>query len=292
MVLWVTAFFLFSVAAAWLALFPTARDGIAAGLGRAWERLAGASDHAQARAAGRTGAVKRRLRHRRGELAAFLARRRVPALATLALLMLPALLVLAVRREVALEPPDPAVLAAADRHVLVLLAGERLAPPPGLPPAVFTAAEAELQRRSGAGAAPQAIASADRRWERIDAELRQRVLAIHQAMAGQGYRMVLVEGYRSPGRQAELARQGGRTTLAGPGRSCHQYGLAVDSALYRDGRLQWDMADPWTRRGYALYGRLAADAGLEWGGSWVRLKDYVHVEMRDACGRARRTAGY
>src|SRR5690606_26816173 len=152
-------------------------------------------------------------------------------------------------------------------------------------------AEAELQRRSGVGAAPQAIASADRRWERVDAELRQRVLAIHQAMAGQGYRMVLVEGYRSPGRQAELARQGGRTTLAGPGRSCHQYGLAVDSALYRDGRLQWDMADPWTRRGYALYGRLAADAGLEWGGSWVRLKDYVHVEMRDACRQARRTAG-
>lgn len=292
MVLWMAVFFLLSVAAAWLALFPAARDGLATGLGRALGRLAWVGGRVQAGAGRRAGGLTRMLRQRGRGLAEFLHRHRLPAALALLLLLVPALVVLGVRREVVLEGLDPTVVAAADRHVLDLLRGERLAPPPDLPPAVFTAAEAELQRSAAGIAVPQAIASADRRWERVDAGLRQRVLAIHQAMARQGYRMVLVEGYRSPERQAELARRGSGTTLAGAGRSCHQYGLAVDSALYRDGRLQWDMDDPWTRRGYLLYGRLAADAGLEWGGNWRSLKDYVHVEARDACRQARRAAGY
>lgn len=292
MVLWMAVFFVLSVAAAGLALFPAAREGVVARLGWAWGRLALAGDRMQAGAGRRAAAVDRTLRQRGGALAGFLRRHRVLAAVALALLVVPPLLVVTARREVELEGLDPAAVAAADRHVLALLRGERLAPPPDLPPAVFTAAEAELQRGAATRSVPQSIASADRRWDRVDAALRQRVLAIHQAMARQGYRMVLVEGYRSPERQAELARRGSATTLAGPGRSCHQYGLAVDSALYRDGRLQWDMADPRTRRGYLLYGRLAVDAGLEWGGNWRRLKDYVHVELRDACRQARRAAGH
>ncbi|MCE7032159.1 M15 family metallopeptidase [Lysobacter sp. GX 14042] len=285
-------FFLLSVAAAWLALFPAARDGVAAGVGRALGRLAWVGGRMQAGAGRRADGITRMLRQRVRGLAGFLHRHRRLAVLALVLLALPPLLVMTVRREVVLEGLDPAVVTAADRHVLDLLRGERLAPPPDLPPAVFTAAEAELQRSAAGAAVPRAIASADRRWDRVDAGLRQQLLAIHQAMARQGYRMVLVEGYRSPGRQAELARRGSGTTLAGAGRSCHQYGLAVDSALYRDGRLQWDMGDPWTRRGYLLYGRLATDAGLEWGGNWRSLKDYVHVEARDACREARRAAGY
>lgn len=292
MVLWMAVFFLLSVAAAWLALFPAARDGVAEGLGRAWGRLAVAGSRVQAGTGRRVGGAGRELRRRLDAFAAFMRRHRVLASIALVLLVIPPLVVMTTRREVQLEGLDPAILAAADRHVLDLLRGERLAPPPGLPPAVFTAADAELQRTAATNAAPQAVASADRRWERVDGDLRQRVLAIYQAMARQGYRMVLVEGYRSPARQAELARRGSGTTLAGAGQSCHQYGLAIDSALYRDGRLQWDMEDPWTRRGYMLYGRLASEAGLEWGGNWRRLKDYVHVESRDACRQARRAAGY
>lgn len=292
MVLWMALFFLLSIALAWLALFPAAREALAGGLGRAWERLAAAGDRVQSASGRRVADASRALGLRGLGTWRFLHRHRVLAAAALALLLLPPLLVLTARRDVVLEELDPSLLAAADRHVLELLRGERLAPPPELPPAVFTAAEAELQRAGATAHAPDAIASADRRWERVDAGLRQRVLAIYQAMARQGYRMVLVEGYRSPERQAALARRGSATTLAGAGRSCHQYGLAVDSALYRDGRLQWDMDDPWTRRGYQLYGRLAADAGLEWGGNWRRLKDYVHVERRADCRQARRAAGY
>lgn len=292
MLLGMALFFVLSVVLAWLALFPSARATVAGGLGRAWGRLAAAGDRAQAASGRRAGAAGRALGLHGRAASRFLHRNRALAVAALALLAVPPLVVLTARRDVVLEEFDPSVIAAADRHVLELLRGERLAPPPDLPPAVFTAAEAELQRSAATVHAPIAIASADRRWERVDAGLRQKVLAIHQAMARQGYRMVLVEGYRSPERQAELARRGSGTTLAGAGRSCHQYGLAVDSALYRDGRLQWDMEDPWTRRGYLLYGRLAVDAGLEWGGNWRRLKDYVHVEMRGDCHQARRAAGY
>ncbi|MCG6630554.1 M15 family peptidase, partial [Acinetobacter baumannii] len=80
---------------------------------------------------------------------------------------------------------------------------------------------------------------------------------------------------------------GDRATRAGSWQSCHQYGLAVDSAPLRDGKLQWDMGDPWTRRACSLYGELAQQAGLEWGGSWRSIKDYVHLEKLEACRSAR-----
>ena len=290
-VLWMAVFFLLSVAFAASAVFPETRNALAASLGRAWGRLAAAGDRVHAASGRHAGAVGRALADRARSGWQVARNNRITMSVALALLLAPCLVVLTTRPGVLLEEPDPEV-AAADRHVVELLRGERLAPPPGLPPAVFTAAEAEVQRSGTRTTAPQAIASADRRWEKVDPTLRQSVLAVHRAMARQGYRMVLVEGYRTPERQAMLAQRGTGTTLAGAGQSCHQYGLAVDSALYRDGRLQWDMEDPWTRRGYLLYGRLAAEAGLEWGGNWRRLRDYVHVEMRDACRRARRAAGH
>src|SRR5690606_14637390 len=161
-----------------------------------------------------------------------------------------------------------------------LLRGERLVPPPPPPPALFRTEE--IMRLK-----PE-IVTADRKWDRIDPDLQQRVLVTHQVMRDRhGIEMVLVEGYRSPERQARLARDG-RATNAGAWASCHQYGLAVDSAPLRDGRLQWDMSDPWTREAYFLYGALARQAGLRWGGDWRSLKDYVHVELDASCRQAKR----
>lgn len=206
------------------------------------------------------------------------------------LLIAPPLLILHGRQKPRLAMYAQADIDRGRSQVLALLEGEQLVPPPELPPEIFVAAEATLLQLGDAAAAPENIVAADRRWERIDPQLQRRVLAVYQVMHDQyGYRMALVEGYRSAERQAELAREG-KATRAGAGRSCHQYGLAVDSALLRDGRLQWDMRDPWVREGYYLYGRLAQEAGLEWGGSWRSLKDYVHVEARDACRAAIRQA--
>ncbi|MFT3717272.1 M15 family metallopeptidase [Pseudorhodoferax sp.] len=158
-------------------------------------------------------------------------------------------------------------------QVARLLEGENLVPPAPLPPELFMTRELERAR--------PAIATASRQWELLDAEFRSRLLAVYQVMRDQhGYEMVLLEGYRSPERQAELAALGPTVTYATAGASYHQYGLAADSAFIIDGRIVISEQDPRAARGYALYGAVAQSAGLVWGGSWRSLKDLGHVELR------------
>lgn len=159
-----------------------------------------------------------------------------------------------------------------DRQIAVLLEGEQLVPPPPLPPEVFTTREVELVR-------PDVI-HASRNWSLLDAEFTQRLLVVYKLMKERhGYEMVLIEGYRSPERQARLFEQGGHVTQAGANMSYHQYGLAADSAFFRDGKVVISERDPWAMRGYQLYGEVAAQVGLTWGGNW-KIQDYGHVELR------------
>jgi len=162
--------------------------------------------------------------------------------------------------------------ARAIERITALLQGPRLAAPQPLPPALFLT-EALVE------ALPE-VASADRDWSRLDADFRQRLLVVHRLMREQyGYDMVLLEGYRSPQRQERLAAQGPATTRARAGQSQHQFGLAADCAFLRDGAIVIAESDPWAMRGYALYGQLAEQAGLTWGGAW-RMRDFGHVELR------------
>lgn len=161
----------------------------------------------------------------------------------------------------------------ADPRVAALLAGEQLVPPPALPPDLFLTREVEQ-------AVPMA-ASASRQWELLDNDFRQRLLAVFQLMREQhGIEMVLLEGYRSPERQAKLAAMGPQVTQAGAYASYHQYGLAADCAFLRDGRIVISEQDPWAAKAYQHYGNVAAAAGLVWGGGWRTLKDLGHVELR------------
>lgn len=200
------------------------------------------------------------------------------AIAAAALLIPPAA-ILVTRKTIVLHDFRGEDFAESGSMVAQLLRGERLAPPPPPPPEIFATAEVRRER-------PE-IVTADRKWDQIDRDLQQRVLAIYEVMLHQyGYQMVLIEAYRSPQRQAELMAAG-KATRAGAWQSCHQYGLGVDSALMRGGKLQWDMNDAWTKRGYFLYGELAEQAGLDWGGNWRSIKDYVHLEMTGRCRAAR-----
>ena len=161
-----------------------------------------------------------------------------------------------------------------DIVIASLLHGEQLVPPPALPPEVFTTAEVELLRPS--------IGFASREWEKLDVDFQQRLLQIFKIMEERyGYRMALIEGYRSPERQAMLAAMGPHVTNAGAYQSYHQVGLGADCAFYRDGKLVISEKDPWAMRGYRLYGELAQTFGLTWGGNWKML-DFGHVELRKA----------
>lgn len=159
-----------------------------------------------------------------------------------------------------------------DRQIALLLEGEQLVPPAPLPPEVFTTREVELVRPD--------VVNASRDWSLLDHEFRQRLLVIYRIMREQhGYEMVLIEGFRSAERQARLAAQGSHVTHAGAYMSYHQYGLAADSAFLRDGRVVISERDPWAMRGYQLFGQVAEQVGLHWGGRW-KLQDYGHVELR------------
>lgn len=161
----------------------------------------------------------------------------------------------------------------ADPVLAALLDGEHLVPPPPLPPEVFVTDELRRDR-------PE-IASASRDWTLVDAEFRQRLLLLFQRMRERGYELALLEGYRSPERQAELAAMGANVTRAGAYQSYHQFGLAADLAFFRDGRIVISERDPWAMAGYRLLGERAEALGLTWGGRW-KLMDFGHVELRRA----------
>ncbi len=160
----------------------------------------------------------------------------------------------------------------ASRQISVLLMGEQLVPPPALPPEAFTTREVELVR-------PDAV-YASRDWELLDAEFMQRLLLTFKMMKERhGYEMVLIEGYRSPERQAQLFSQGGHVTQAPANMSYHQYGLAADAAFMRQGRIVISERDPWVMEAYVRYGEIAEELGLVWGGRW-KMRDYGHVELQ------------
>lgn len=192
------------------------------------------------------------------------------ASAAMTLLVAPSLLIYSLNTPVIFDFSEDS--GRADRQIAILLEGEQLVPPSPLPPEVFTTREVELVRPD--------VVLASRNWNLLDQEFTQRLLVVFRLMKERhGYDMVLLEGYRSPERQARLFEQGGHVTQAGANMSYHQYGLAADSAFFRDGKVVISERDPWAMRGYQLYGEIAAQVGLTWGGSW-KMQDYGHVELR------------
>ncbi len=190
--------------------------------------------------------------------------------AALMVILAPSLIVVVMGGATVFDFADDGALP--DRQIVRLLEGEQLAPPPALPPEVFTTREVEMVRPD--------IAHASRNWKQLDQEFTQRLLIVFKLMKERhGYEMVLIEGYRSPERQAQLQAQGSHVTQVGANMSYHQHGLAADSAFYRDGKVVISERDPWVMRGYELYGQIAEQLGLTWGGGW-KMQDYGHVELR------------
>ena len=160
----------------------------------------------------------------------------------------------------------------ANDHVVVLMEGEQLVPPPALPPAVFATVEVEQERPM--------LVTASRKWDEMDPVFTQKLLQIFKIMKEKhGYDMAILEGYRSPERQNRLAAMGSSVTNAAAFQSWHQYGLAADCAFLRNGKIVITEKDPWAMRGYELYGEVAESVGLTWGGRW-KMMDFGHTELR------------
>ena len=271
MVFFVLAYFLIAALAGAMLFLPAFRArtfasirtvtiGFTRGLARVRVGAGAAFDEASTRGAGGWYA-----------LLAGLVRHRVAVLVALVILVAPFFVAWLFRNEARLadygeegsEPND---------QIVALLAGEQLVPPAPLPPDVFVTPEVLSVR--------PALDGASRNWDQLTPEFRQRLLIVYRIMREEhGYEMALLEGYRSPERQNTLAAMGPSVTNAKAFQSYHQFGLAADSAFYRDGELVISEKDPWALRGYALYGQAAEKLGLTWGGRWALL-DFGHVELR------------
>ncbi len=89
----------------------------------------------------------------------------------------------------------------------------------------------------------------------------------------------LFEGFRSLDRQAELYAQG-RTrpghivTHTRPGRSIHNYGLAIDMVLFINGKWSWqENGGLWEEMG-----TIGSSIGFTWGGTWSSFPDRPHFQ--------------
>jgi len=94
----------------------------------------------------------------------------------------------------------------------------------------------------------------------------------------EGIDIVVTSTYRDFESQAALYAQGrttpgARVTKAGPGKSFHNYRVALDVVPIVNGKAIWNDDDLWARVG--AVGELA---DLEWGGSWPRFVDKPHFQ--------------
>ena len=111
-------------------------------------------------------------------------------------------------------------------------------------------------------------------------------------MAGLHFR--IAQAFRSPAEQMALWIKGrdiaGQiihprevVTMARPGRSWHEYGLAYDVVLVApNGIVSWDIAmdgDLDGIRDWQEVGVAGEKVGLEWGGRWIKFRDMPHFQL-------------
>ncbi len=116
------------------------------------------------------------------------------------------------------------------------------------------------------------------RYDGLDPEFRAKLEEFEKRLLDRGIRVKLVCGYRSIEEQNRLYAQG-RTapgkvvTKARGGYSWHNFGLAADYAFVVDGQLTCNGS-------WNVFGRVARECGLEWGGDFKGFPDRPHVQWR------------
>lgn len=120
-----------------------------------------------------------------------------------------------------------------------------------------------------------------RRLNTLHPKVRDEATQIVKGLWSSGIRMRVTHTFRSWKEQQELYKRG-RTapgqivTNAIPGRSFHNYGLALDFVLMDpSNKPSYRINDHW----HKVVGAFK-DAGWEWGGDFKSLKDYPHLQKR------------
>lgn len=85
-------------------------------------------------------------------------------------------------------------------------------------------------------------------------------------------------GLRTYAEQDALYAKRPRVTKARGGQSMHNFGLAADLCLFRDGEDIWS-PDSGTNSIYKPVATAAHEIGLVWGGDWTSIYDPGHVQL-------------
>ncbi len=122
--------------------------------------------------------------------------------------------------------------------------------------------------------------ASESRLAKVCPELEVRVRLLLSNLATKGYSFEVVQGLRTYAEQDKLFAQGRSTpgqivTKARGGQSNHNFGLAVDIAPLRNGKIDWNY-----REAFLAINDEAEKVGLLWGGDWGKFVDLPHVELR------------
>lgn len=72
---------------------------------------------------------------------------------------------------------------------------------------------------------------------------------------------------------------GGIVTNARGGQSLHNFAIAVDFCKHAGPTYEGHLLPDYRDNQYVILGEEAAKIGLEWGGSWLSLKDTPHIQL-------------
>jgi peptidoglycan L-alanyl-D-glutamate endopeptidase CwlK len=99
------------------------------------------------------------------------------------------------------------------------------------------------------------------------------------------YEYKAISGNRTWEEQAKIYAQGrtapGKTvTNAKPGFSNHNFGIAVDMGLFKEGKYLDSLNPSEAESFHRKAAEIAKKYNIEWGGSWKGFKDYPHFEFK------------
>jgi peptidoglycan L-alanyl-D-glutamate endopeptidase CwlK len=127
-------------------------------------------------------------------------------------------------------------------------------------------------------------ARSERAIDSLLPEVRTYARALLHAADAQGITLIVTSATRSYAEQDALYQQG-RTragkvvTNARAGHSNHNFGVAFDVTIFRNGEPVWESP------AYKAVGALGKSLGLTWGGDWISIDDQPHFELHPAWAR-------
>lgn len=117
----------------------------------------------------------------------------------------------------------------------------------------------------------------------VDARSEGNIATLHRVVQPKARQMVklaaengitikITSGTRTYAEQDKLFAQGGVTKARG-GQSNHNFGLAFDITIFKDGQPVWESPQ------YKTLGGLGKSLGFTWGGDWTSIVDEPHFEL-------------